>query len=218
MIPSLLPPECDRIPFAFYFGTFNPIHNGHLMIAQSVLDIFDFEKIVFIPAGVPPIRRNEPDMMDAAHRLRMVELAIADNEGFSVDPLELQREGPSYTVDTLDLLREKYELGDACIPVIIGSDALAGLSRWHRARDIAAQVCFLQAPRPGQPDVSSLEAEGEFIPLSTIRIDMPEMGISSSIVRQWIRDSRSVRYVIPQVVQDYILENRLLVQRSHSAT
>ncbi len=211
MIPSLLPPECGNVPLAFYFGTFNPIHTGHLMIAQSVLDLFGLEKIVFIPAGRPPLKGNDPDMLDATHRLRMVELAIADNDAFVVDPLEFERDGPSYTVDTLDLVRKKYRLGEVCIPFIIGSDALAGLSRWHRPEAIASQVCFLQAPRPGQPDISILETDGRQIPLATVRIDMPEIGISSTMVREWIRNSRSVRYVIPQAVEDYIRNHRLLV-------
>lgn len=211
MTPSLLPPECLGSSAAFYFGTFNPIHCGHLMIAQAVLEQFRFEKIVFVPAGSPPLRQNERDMLQAQDRLKMVELAISDNAGFTVDPLELEREGPSYTVDTLSLIREKYGLGSACMPFIIGADALAGLPRWYRPRDIIDQVCFLQAPRPEQPEVFTLEIEGETVPISTIRVDMPEIGISSTLVRKWLEAGRNVRYFIPDKVRAYLQENRLFM-------
>ena len=206
-----------------YFGTFNPIHAGHLMIAQAALQQFgrelDFTTVSFIPAGNPPHRATEEDLLDARRRYRMVRLATADNPAFQVWDVEVARPGFSYTVDTVRHLIEQ-ELVQAPVPLIIGADALLGLPSWYQPAQLAEQVLFLQAPRPDSTMVQAIQCGSKTISLNARTIDMPSLAISSSWVRRMVRKiyqesadagagMDSLRYYLPEPVRLFIQANRL---------
>lgn len=183
------------------------------MIAQAVLSQFaasGIKTVTFIPAGTPPQRAHQPDMLPARHRLQMVRLAITNHRDFRLSGFELEREGKSFTADSIHLLLEQG-LVAAPVPMIIGSDALANLSTWHEPRYLAEQVRFLQAPRPGSSFVEHLTLDGEQLPLNTVPVDMPMLSLSSSWVRERLKTAGpdSLRYFLPDPVRRYIAHNGL---------
>jgi nicotinate (nicotinamide) nucleotide adenylyltransferase len=129
---------------AYFFGTFNPIHWGHLAMAHQALQQFGLQRVVFIPSPQPPHRLHDADMAPAPDRLAMARLATAPFSGFSVNPLEFDRDGPSYTVDTLAQLHPTSCLP---IPLIMGYDAALSLPTWHRANELLQRCTVLVAPR-----------------------------------------------------------------------
>lgn len=207
-----------------YFGTFNPVHSGHLMIAQAALHQFSdklgLERIVFIPAGNPPHRHHESDLLEARHRCNMVKLATASHPAFRVSDIELksaQAEArKTYTIDTLRQLIQQGSV-QAPVPMIIGSDALAKLASWREPEALIESVCFLQAPRPGTPGVDSIQIDGRTVRLNTRLIVMPMLSISSSWVREILQEqysagvpaSEALRYFLPEPVRRYIQDNAL---------
>jgi nicotinate-nucleotide adenylyltransferase len=196
----------------FYFGTFNPIHTGHLMIAQAALSQFGFERITFMPAGNPPHRHHENDLLEADLRLTMVRLATAQNPAFAVSDFERNLPRKSYTVQTL-LLMEQANLISLPVPFIIGSDALSNLAEWHQPAALIDRVHFLQAPRPGHDWVTHVFIDGQKRPLNTSRIEMPPLGISATHIRHMLGQSppatESLRYYLPEPVRQFIRWNRL---------
>jgi nicotinate-nucleotide adenylyltransferase len=131
----------------------------------------------------------------AHHRLAMVSLAIATNPRFAVDDRELRREGPTYTVDTLEELARE---GTDQPRLILGADALADMARWHRGDELPRLARIVIAPRPGAS-----------VPPEYRRLDMPSMDVSSTDIRRRVREGRSIRYLVPDGVRDYIEEHRL---------
>jgi nicotinate-nucleotide adenylyltransferase len=192
-----------------YFGTFNPIHTGHLMIAEAAQTL-GFRNITFIPANNPPHREDEPDLLPARHRLNMVKLATASNPGFKVSDIELQRPGRSYTIDTIRLLMERGEVA-APVPMIIGSDALARLATWHEPQALIDTVRFIQAPRPDYPLVETIHLKGTPVTLDTVKLDLPVSALSSTWIRQRLKAEgpSGLRYALPEAVRRYIAENGL---------
>lgn len=204
---------------ALYFGTFNPIHAGHLIIAQAVLNQFGeagIHGVTFIPAGNPPHRHAEPDLLDARRRLAMVRLATGTHPDFQVSDIELQRAAGrndvSYTVDTLRLLVAEHGMQPP-VPLIIGSDALGKLAGWREPEALIELAYFLQAPRPEYPPVESLMIGKRELPLRTQMIDMPMLAISAVWIRRALRSSacrtEALRYMLPEPVRQYIRENHL---------
>lgn len=202
-----------------YFGTFNPIHSGHLMIAQAALGqygpVLGFKTVSFIPAGQPPHRHHESDLLDARRRLKMVQLATADHPYFRVLDVEVSRPGQSFTIDTLNHLIHQGIVTEPA-PFIIGADALRGLTTWHQAKTLVEKAHFLQAPRPDCEPVSAVSFEGaehDLLPLSTSMIDMPMLAISSTWIRQALKESRAhqeaLRYFLPEPVRRFIEDNEL---------
>lgn len=193
----------------YCFGTFNPVHFGHLLAAEQAKRQYGFDKVVFVPAAVPPHRQTDPEMSPFTHRLAMVQRACRDNPYFDVSDVEGQRPGPSYTVDTLRILAPDFETRAEPIPLIIGTDALAQLATWHQADILIQRVRFLQAPRGGMPLVTQINLNGQPVALNTEQIDMPFIGIASTKIRQRLRQKQSIRYLTPQSVADYIDWNNL---------
>lgn len=202
-----------------YFGTFNPIHTGHLMIAQAALRQFGpalgFETVTFIPAGNPPHRHQEDDLLDARRRLLMVQLATADHPAFRVSDIELHRAGQSYTVDTLRLLIEQG-IVSVPVPFIIGADAFQKLASWHEPQALIDLVHFLQAPRPDCLPVETLQLGNSANPppaLNASAIDMPMLAISSTGIRQMLHSNpnaaHDLRYFLPEAVRAFIRDNAL---------
>lgn len=201
----------------FYFGTFNPIHTGHLMIAQSALcqfgSVLEFERITFMPAGNPPHRHHQNDLLDAALRLKMARLATAQNPAFAVSDFELSLPHKNYTVETLCRMQQA-NLITLPVPFIIGSDALASLGTWHQPAALIDRVHFLQAPRPGHDWVNHVFIDGQKRTLNTSRIQMPLSGISATHIRHLLGQSpppsiETLRYSLPESVRHFIHWNQL---------
>lgn len=183
-------------------GTFDPIHIGHLLLGETAREELSLDKVFFIPAG-RQWRKEEADrdITAAAHRLEMVRLAIAGNEAFEASSMEIEREGPSYTAETLGALRA--ETPDSRFWFIIGADALADMPRWYEVERIFELASVCVAGRPG-----GREAGLPFVKRVTW-LDMPEIEISSTSIRDRVRSGRSVRYMVPDRVGHYIAEHGL---------
>ena len=184
-------------------GTFNPIHIGHLIIASDVTGIFSLEKVLFIPSGDPPHKKNQ-EIIDAAHRLDMVQLAIANDPRFEVSDIEIKRGGKSYTVDTIEEIINIYG-EDSEIYFIAGTDSAGELPTWKEPQKILSLTHFVAITRPGFPlDKVSKRYRKKMISVQTILL-----GISSSNIRQRIREGKSIKYLVPPEVEEYIERNNL---------
>ncbi len=193
-------------------GTFDPVHYGHLVIAEEVYSALDLAEMVFVPAGHPP---HKPDSLVAAahHRLAMLELAVANNPHFSISRVDLERPGPSYTVETLRLLRQQWGEQTA-IYFLIGWDSLEDLLTWRDPAGILAQLAFLVAVRrPGYHEESgyrdSLEVRLPGIKQRLLVVSAPQLEISSTDLRTRIAEGRPIKYQLPESVEQYIEQYRL---------
>lgn len=174
-------------------GTFNPIHIGHLILAEEVREKLALDKIIFVPAYLPPHKDNS-DIAKAEFRLEMVKLAIKGNKLFSVSDVEIKRNGRSYTIDTVRELNVKFPNDD--LYFIIGSDLLKYLDDWKDLSEIIKMVKFIAVTRPGYP----LEEIPSYIKTMPIRA----VDISAFEVREAIKEGRSFRYLVAESVFDYI--------------
>lgn len=179
-----------RVRLGIFGGTFDPVHVGHLAIARAALEAVPLDRILFVPARRSPLKDRGP-FAGEADRLAMLELAIADEPRFAVLGDELERDGPSYTVDTIDRLAGEDELF-----LILGSDALIDFPRWREPERIARLATLLVADRPGAP----LPA-----PDARVRVfDAPRLDISSRELRARAARGRSLRYLVPEAAWRHI--------------
>ncbi|MBI4355358.1 MAG: nicotinate-nucleotide adenylyltransferase [Candidatus Omnitrophica bacterium] len=180
-------------------GTFNPIHTGHLILAEEARAAFALDRCLFIPNALPP-HKEEPSLASAEHRLAMVRLAIDGHPVFEASELEIARGGRSYTVDTLEALRHRY--GPTVeLFFLVGSDACGGLAHW-KSMDRVMQLCHVVvAHRPGyRVNVS----------LAGVRLlEIPALDVSSTAIRQRLQAGRSIRYLVPEAVYHYLLTRQL---------
>ena len=187
-------------------GTFDPIHVGHLAIAESVHDQLDLEQIVFIPAG-DPRHRNEPHA-SAEQRAAMVELAIAGNPAFSVDRLELERGGATYTVDTL----EAYAARGVVDPwFVLSSEALGGLPGWRTPERVLELARLAVVPRPGGRALDRAWVEARFPGCGdrVAFVEGPLLPLSATAIRARAAAGRSIRYLVPDAVRTFIGDHGL---------
>ena len=190
-----------------YGGSFNPVHCGHLIIARSVVERLDLARVIFLPSAVPPHKEGER-LLEAGHRAEMVRLAIAGEPLFDISDYDLTRDGPSYTVETIAHFRR--ELGDdAELFWIIGADWLMELGTWHRAAELVDACTIVTAARPGweRPDLSPLAdrlGAAQIAKLHAHILDTPQIDISATDIRERVAAGRSIRYLVPESVQDYI--------------
>ena len=190
-------------------GTFDPIHLGHLATAEAVRELFVLDEILFIPAARPP-HKLDKHVTDERHRLAMTTLATRSNKFFRVSDMELKRTGLSYTFDTMNELHKNFGTSTELF-FIIGADSLADLSKWHAARELVAKCHFIATTRQGvDADFSAVEnffgaAAREHIH----RVTTPGLEISSTDIREKVRLGRSIKYLVPEVVEDYILKEGL---------
>ena len=180
-------------------GSFN------LIVAETIRDRADLDEVWWVPARTPPHKRDQGsrELVAAEHRLAMTERAVASNPAFTVETLELDREGPSYTADTLRIVQERRP--EDRFRLIIGSDSLAGLPDWHRPDAIVDRVELLVYPRPGV-DLSGVP--DRFREAATFA-DVPLLEISGTAIREDLAAGRSVRYLVPEAVRAYIERHAL---------
>ena len=182
-------------------GTFNPIHLGHLLIAQDAMEIARLDRVLFIPSATPPHKALEGHV-SAAHRLRMVKLAIAGDKRFAVDDLEIRRGGRSYSVDTLPEMRRRYLR--ATFYFIIGADSLSELHLWKDARRLVKLCRFIAVTRPGHT------ARPARLPGLHYRLlDTHPCGIASRDIRTRAARGQSIRYLVPDATLRYIDRQKL---------
>jgi len=187
-------------------GTFDPIHYGHLAAAEEARAKLNLREVIFVVAGLPPHKLDE-EIAPAEDRYDMVELAVASNPHFSVSRIDIDRPGPSYTVDTIALLRQEWTEE---IYFIMGIDSLMEIDTWHQPQRLI-QLCRLVAvERPGyEPDLERLEETIPGITARTEIIDMPEVDISSTDLQRRVREGLPIKYQVPPEVEEYIYQHRL---------
>ena len=199
-----------------YGGTFNPVHYGHLRTALEVKELFDLEQMCMIPCRLPP-HRQQPDV-DGEKRLDMLKLAIADTEGLVADRRELDRDGPSYMVDTLASLRKEYP--DNALILFIGTDAFAGLERWYRWQALFDHAHIVVMTRPGyqMPEMSCFlrerlcEDRQQLIHRTHGRLffqAVTALDISATAIRELIATDRNPQFLLPDSVIAYIRQHQL---------
>lgn len=187
-------------------GTLDPIHMGHLIIAQSAMQALSLEKVVFMPSGNPP-HKNTMNITDAYKRLEMVKYAIDNNDNFMYSDFELKRDGIIYTSDTLKLLKDKYK--DIELYFIMGADSLLAIETWHEPENIFRLCNIVVADR----DLLNLELIRKIQYLKQkydaeiFHIESPLIDISSSYIRECIKSGKSIRYLVHDNVAKYIYEN-----------
>lgn len=190
-------------------GTFDPIHNGHLMTAEAVRDEYDMEKVLFIPAAQPPHKLGRK-ISSAEDRYMMTVLATCSNPYFEVSDIELRREGPSYTVDTVRALI-RASGGDTDYYFIVGTDIIREIHTWERIEELLAICPFIAASRPGcRPDVErTRELLGDLGVRQIHLLNTPELEISSTDIRERVAEGRSIKYIVPPEVEHYIYKKGL---------
>jgi nicotinate-nucleotide adenylyltransferase len=182
-------------------GTFDPIHHGHLLTAEEARWQFELDEVVFVPTGRPWMKQ-EREVSPAEDRYLMVVIATSSNPSFSVSRLEIEREGPTYTVDTLRSLREEY--ADAVdLFFITGADAMLEIFQWKESEETLSLAHFIAATRPGY-DLSALERGALTEHPNVTVMTIPALAISSSDIRDRVRKGRPIRYLVPEGVQTYI--------------
>jgi nicotinate-nucleotide adenylyltransferase len=190
-------------------GTFDPIHYGHLVAAEAVRDRLGLSQVVFIPAGSPPHKLGRP-VTDGRHRLLMTVLATVPNPYFDVSRIEVDRPGPSYTADTVAQFRR--DLGDdAELYFITGLDAVREILSWHDHRRFLSACRVVAVTRPGYAEAdladlrTGLAAGGHAVDV----LEVPALAISSSDIRSRVERGMSIRYLVPESVEHYILKSGL---------
>ena len=183
---------------AIYGGTFDPIHHGHLIVAREALERLGAEEVIFIPARVSPLRKTAP-IAKGEIRLSMIQAAIENEPGFAVDDCELRRPSPSYTIDTVEQIRQRK--GDATIYCLIGEDNVNKLTKWRRFADLEKMVRFVVLDRSGQQ------------PRHAYPVIRRKIDISATEIRKRVATGRSIRYFVPPAVEEIIRHEKLYLEQ-----
>lgn len=205
-------------------GTFDPLHYGHLRAAEVARERASLEKVIFVPAASPP-HKTEEAVADANHRTRMVELALREETNFELSRIEVERGGPSYTIDTLAALSEREP--EASWFFITGTDAFVDIRTWHRWEELLRDYAFIVHERPG----CSIERVMGVIPeeLRDQVVELPigrppaasrrilllrdtMLDVSSTEIRRMVREGRTIRFLVPEAVEEYLRDYRLYEQ------
>lgn len=196
-------------------GSFNPIHTGHLLLAESARDQYELDKVLFIPTGNNPFKLSQ-DEISREHRLKMVELAIEGNMYFEILTLEIDQEGITYTIDTINKIKEIYR--DCDFYFIAGADLMFEITLWKGAPELLKAVKFITTFRPGYShdrlDVRIQELQ-DIYGASIFKLYTTEMDIASSDIRSRIKNGYSIRYLLPDSVETYIREYGLYLPCSN---
>jgi len=199
----------DKYKVGILGGTFDPVHNAHLAIVDEARLQLELDEVVFVPAGQPWMKSDRV-ITAAEHRVAMLRLAIADKYGFRLSTMEIDRPGPSYTVDTLKKLSNEFvELAELFF--IIGWDSLPYLPRWKEPEHII-ELCHLVAlPRPGYslPDLDALDKKVPGLLRRIIILERPQIDISATEIRERVAKGLDISKLVPQAVAEYIREKGL---------
>jgi nicotinate-nucleotide adenylyltransferase len=179
-------------------GSFDPVHHGHLIVAQVAAEALGLDELRFMPAREQPFKRGR-HAAPAADRAAMLELAVAGAPGFAVERAELERPGPSYSVDTLEALRAREP--ESAFTLLLGADTALELEAWHRAAELPRLARVAVFARPGTPIPAS--------PLIAATVEVPAVEISATEIRRRVRTGRPIRYWVPDAVADYVARHRL---------
>ncbi len=217
-------------------GSFNPIHIGHLIVAEEVFQQRALSKVIFVPTGISP--HKEPrDLVDSFHRYQMVSDAISDNDHFEISDLEIKRLGRSYTVDTIRTFKEIY--GETYnLHLIVGTDMMNEISAWKDIVTLSQLCSFVMVNRsPTSKNGSSLKSfnnvlspngtesdsvrlkrmgifsDEKVAEMERLKVAIPPIGISSTEIRDRVYNGRSIRYLVPRCVEDYIKTHNLYAKR-----
>ncbi len=197
--------NCQNKDIVIFGGTFDPIHVGHLIIAEQARSQFSLDEILFLPAGDPPHKQRRK-VTSAEIRLEMTQEATRDNSGFNVSSREIKRDTPSFTAKTLDeLIREGY-----FVSLIMGADSLAEIFTWRRPEFILKNARLLVAPRPGY-NIEAMRTHKKYQQFSPeiAKIDCVFMDISSSLIRRRVKNDRTIRYLVPSAAEKIIQREEL---------
>jgi nicotinate (nicotinamide) nucleotide adenylyltransferase len=190
-------------------GTFDPIHYGHLVAAEMARGEFKLNKVLFIPTGNPP-HKNRRDISPGELRYKMVERAVQDNSAFDISALEIEREGPSYTVETLRILRRIWPEHE--LYFITGTDALREIFSWREYEEILTLIQFIGAARPGFDAgefLLKVQQEHPEIHGRIHHLEVPALAISSTDIRSRVRNGQPIRYLLPEPVRLFIEQRGL---------
>jgi len=191
-------------------GTFNPIHHGHLVMAEEVRNKFCLDKVIFVPTGNPP-HKNIENLVSAQDRYLMTVLATMTNLCFEVSSLEIERRGVSYTIDTIREFKKVYGKNTK-IYFITGADAILSIFTWKDVDGLLASCEFIAATRPGYC-LSELQGKIEAINPAYLEhvnlVEVPGIAVSSTDVRERIKEGKPIKYLLPETVESYIIKNRL---------
>jgi nicotinate-nucleotide adenylyltransferase len=181
-----------------YFGSFNPIHIGHLIVANHIVAHTEIDKVWFVVSPHNPLKDSH-SLLNEYHRLHLVQLAIEGNNKFRASNVEFQLPKPSYTIDTLTYLTEKFPLEQ--FSVIVGSDSFQNIRKWKNYEQLLAQYNLIVYSRPGFEVTETFGAK-------LTQVQAPMLEISSTFIRKQIKAGKSVRYILPDAVWEYIEANR----------
>lgn len=190
-------------------GTFNPIHVAHLILAESAYEQLKLDKILIMPSNNPPHKRHDSIVNDE-HRIRMTELAIQNNSHFELSNVELEREGTTYTAETLEFLTKKYP--DEEYYFILGADSLYQIEQWKAPEQIFELCHIVAAGRDSIPEQAILKQVNYLTMKFNAHIhylEVPNMDVSSKLIRKYRKTGRSIRYYVPDAVEQYIKEQHL---------
>lgn len=194
-------------------GTFDPIHMGHLVIAETAREALSLDRMLFVPAGTPP-HKPASEVTAVEHRVAMVQLAIADNAAFELSRIEVDRAGPSYTVDTVEQLAADWD-----VTVILSAETFRELPSWHEPDRLFAAARVAVVPREGYPapDPAWLAATFPGRENRVTYLEAPHLGLSSTAIRARVAAGRSIRYLVPPAVEAYITANDLYTTQRRTA-
>ena len=208
--------EESTIKYGIMGGTFDPIHIGHLVLAEEVRNKLNLDKIIFIPSGNPP-HKNSKNVTKSIHRYEMTLLATISNPNFEISSVEIDKTGKTYTVDTIKDLRQKCKT-NAEFYFITGADSILDLPNWKNVNELLHLCKFVAATRPGfklkkmEEKIKELE---ELHNKNIYTIIVTALQISSTDIRNRIREGNSVKYLLPETVEDYIYKNKLYVKKNY---
>lgn len=201
---------------ALYGGSFDPVHLGHLRLSEDIREDFGFEKIIFIPAYISPLKKGSK--ASAEDRLNMLKLAISDNRYFDISDYEIRKQGKSYTIDTVNHFKKQLDH----IPFfIIGTDAFLSLHKWKSPEELLSRTSFIVVGRGGTKEEDIKRYLNQYFPKAKLKkkIDRKNPGIyfysprqldiSSTEIRDRIKKGKSIKYLVPKEVEHYIYEKKL---------
>lgn len=197
-------------------GSFNPVHTGHLILAERVCSERSLDKVLFVPVLYPPHKPAKP-LASAEHRMRMLGLALDGNPAFEALPLELNREEPSYTLITIRELRK--DMGPSAeLFLVLGGDSVHDIPNWWHAGELVREVEIIAFDRPGYPVQEAVGGMGELFGrawvdrVRELKVDAPLLDISATDIRERVSAGKSIRYMVPEPVRQYILRHGLYAE------